>query len=876
MADYKLRLDVDAKLLEKNLEAAVKKAFGKLPGMSGGGMGGGFSGMGGNYQKQAQRMQQKLQKAGTKLSLTEIKQREKYIHDMKMVYIKEKAALRAHNIMLEKSGARAHQTFRSLGRLMGGRAGGAVGTGMDIGFQKLAGARTARTNRKEAQTTWDAANASWGPGPMANISRGKRPESNKDMFNSIMDKTENFGKTNRVGKMMAGSYGKFKGKDKKSKSGKAMGAVGGVVSKVPQLVKLAGIGAALAGGAGLGKMIVDSSPMLKSMLKLLNVGVMLILRPIGDFIGFMLRPLLLEFVKKVAVPAYKSGSKLAKEWGDKAGKAMVMMFTDMPAFLQGAILDPIQASLEKTWVGIVKALKDLGTILNVFDDDESEFAKNEAWAEAQNSQIDKKYPGLGGGGMFSPLEKMVEVGESSKDTLNSVNEKMAVITPDADFIGPKLDILDQTVKEKIDTSNLILGNIENNLGKMIPLFDLQQADIASEIAQEFRDQCVATNSGYEFKTTMGSRAIEKEAKDKEIWAANERLKKAGLVANPDGSLSVDIKGLSPEAQKRLAEANRMKDPSQNGPQAGGREGTNVGFMATEDMGWDAGTGEYLCVDGIKEEVTEYRNYATETREGMEIYSKAIAESEKWGTKVHDEWKKIHSLASETESKASKIDTAFCSTLQSSEEVQSAGTDMADNFDTVATCVDTLAATMKNAVDNFSRHEKYLAKIMKQASYIKTETGATKYPGMAAGADAMAGASLSPGEVEAAKAMYKITFGDGTSRTQGLDPASYKHLSDMRARGELYRGKSILSITKMAKGGIIGEKIFGIGESGQQYMFGESGPETVTPGVGGTVNNGGGSTFNITINASNTGDIERQLKPAILRMLKESTARAGIV
>jgi hypothetical protein len=35
-------------------------------------------------------------------------------------------------------------------------------------------------------------------------------------------------------------------------------------------------------------------------------------------------------------------------------------------------------------------------------------------------------------------------------------------------------------------------------------------------------------------------------------------------------------------------------------------------------------------------------------------------------------------------------------------------------------------------------------------------------------------------------------------------------------------------------------------------------------------------FNITINAQNVGDIERQLKPAILKMLKESTSRAGIV
>ena len=100
---------------------------------------------------------------------------------------------------------------------------------------------------------------------------------------------------------------------------------------------------------------------------------------------------------------------------------------------------------------------------------------------------------------------------------------------------------------------------------------------------------------------------------------------------------------------------------------------------------------------------------------------------------------------------------------------------------------------------------------------------------------------------------------------------------MYSAGTPYKDRGpMLSFTKMARGGIIGEKIFGIGESGQQYMFGESGPETVTPGVGGTVNNRGGSTFNITINASNVGDIERQLKPAILKMLKESTARAGIV
>lgn len=49
---------------------------------------------------------------------------------------------------------------------------------------------------------------------------------------------------------------------------------------------------------------------------------------------------------------------------------------------------------------------------------------------------------------------------------------------------------------------------------------------------------------------------------------------------------------------------------------------------------------------------------------------------------------------------------------------------------------------------------------------------------------------------------------------------------------------------MAGGGVIGEPVIGTGlTSGKSYSFGERGPETVTPGVGGA----GGNTFNITVN-----------------------------
>ena len=57
-------------------------------------------------------------------------------------------------------------------------------------------------------------------------------------------------------------------------------------------------------------MIVDSSPMLKQMLKLLNFSVMLILRPIGDFIGFFLKPVIVYMLRKFVIPFYSDMKNL--------------------------------------------------------------------------------------------------------------------------------------------------------------------------------------------------------------------------------------------------------------------------------------------------------------------------------------------------------------------------------------------------------------------------------------------------------------------------------------------------------------------------------------------------------------------------------------
>ena len=67
-------------------------------------------------------------------------------------------------------------------------------------------------------------------------------------------------------------------------------------------------GKLLAGGLLIGalKMLVGASPMLKQMMKMMGFAVNLILRPIGDFIGFALRPIMLMLLRNFILPFYRN------------------------------------------------------------------------------------------------------------------------------------------------------------------------------------------------------------------------------------------------------------------------------------------------------------------------------------------------------------------------------------------------------------------------------------------------------------------------------------------------------------------------------------------------------------------------------------------
>lgn len=69
--------------------------------------------------------------------------------------------------------------------------------------------------------------------------------------------------------------------------------------------------------------IVDSSPILQTMLKLLQTSITFILRPIGDFIGFFLRPFLIYFLRSVALPMYRLFAPMARALGTFLGGSLL-------------------------------------------------------------------------------------------------------------------------------------------------------------------------------------------------------------------------------------------------------------------------------------------------------------------------------------------------------------------------------------------------------------------------------------------------------------------------------------------------------------------------------------------------------------------------
>lgn len=130
----------------------------------------------------------------------------------------------------------------------------------------------------------------------------------------------------KLSKQFGGTFGTSKGG--------AAGGMGGNTALFKNLTKLGLIATASIGTLkGIEKLVsltVNSSPMLGAMLKILSTAVTFILRPIGDFIGFFLRPMIVYFLRTIALPIYK-------EWGP--------IMRNLGAVLGADFFKPIESAL---------------------------------------------------------------------------------------------------------------------------------------------------------------------------------------------------------------------------------------------------------------------------------------------------------------------------------------------------------------------------------------------------------------------------------------------------------------------------------------------------------------------------------------------------
>lgn len=88
------------------------------------------------------------------------------------------------------------------------------------------------------------------------------------------------------------------------------------------------------------KKALDVSPAFQQVKKLLDYGFNLILRPIGDFFGFLLRPIVVMLMRMFIIPFYRTMYPFFRDWGTKIGQGIASLVAENGwlAIIAGGVL----------------------------------------------------------------------------------------------------------------------------------------------------------------------------------------------------------------------------------------------------------------------------------------------------------------------------------------------------------------------------------------------------------------------------------------------------------------------------------------------------------------------------------------------------------
>ncbi len=623
----------------------------------------------------------------------------------------------------------------------------------------------------------------------------------------------------------------------------------GKAGGIPQMVKIAGFAAGLAGAAGLGKLIIDSSPLLQAMFKIVNVGIMFMLRPIGDMFALLIRPVSIIFLK-YAAGFYKDTLKYFPAW-DKFGQAIMLALTGHP----GEALNAAGAGF-----------KELDRI---------------AWLEEQNRLA--RLPGeLSEGGIVVTEAERKFIQEGNKARKEEIKEIMLGIR--------------QRVRSRDAQFDMLEGRNMNELfGTAPPL-------INSESLQSFWDwitgvgddtEAIDTHTdavGLNLIALLGLSAAAQEAsgafhdiKLNETLSLNDDAKvgvnrfielfeELKLQAGIDTTL---VKGQTPEFLEIIE---RMKTSMGGGTgfHVSRAEATELNKIGTDletqikTMSLSPGQGfnfaNQMFESGGGGQLPEFESFDKLKKhfEDMLISGKT---TEEMSGAIADVWTAMESGdILEIQEAVKRMNNEF--------QLMSQNTKVgATQLYVGAQYVVATVAKMRSALRAFVRQsendaaEKSVLNQLADVGFLNPDCNVVIDEGEGA-IDKKHGVIIWEGPSN--RRGRKIWEWSGYNSEREARDANWDAIQDYKDQG--------YSFESYAAGGFINEPVFGRGaRTGKGYLFGESGPEKVSPvsGTGGT----GGIQANFYISGVGGDDalsLERKLKPMVMKWLKEEGSRRGIL
>jgi hypothetical protein len=609
---------------------------------------------------------------------------------------------------------------------------------------------------------------------------------------------------------------------------------GGIRSKIKGALKTP---LAQFGGAGgallLGKKIIDSSPMLQAMMKMLNTTFTLILRPIGDFVGGMLRPITMFMLKEIAIPMAKQGKGFMK-FGEEIGNKVLGFFLRPIESIEAAIIKAIYPFIQGT----------------MFDN--KGMQQKAKWAENYNGVTDWK------------LQKMIDNSEEGSEKQNTAkwlkeqqklgNLSDEVITKSMDLLGGNVGSMGLDGSQAFGISKGALETTEEAVDSIDEfLAFIQQMEASGQITASEADEMAGWL---------------KRAKDAGVTTARNAIDMASTFAGANTAIQAKLSSLY-TLQKSLASQARAKE------QYGAAAGFEAQAAATNKIRTDlmnpdgtfntqayqdqyfnnTGTGGGSNIQSndvakriVKQRETNLINYkdqkaAAATQSARNTAVKNALASGKNTLGFDAQAEKIWKLVTDgviTDADGTKMINKLAKDMIGGADKLNVGYEGSKILDAAARSgAGSDGAARKQAEDYKANMEEWVAGGMVGRAPVMGDLRGAGYE----------------------NASWSDTSGKGTN----------KGLTDVNNDGRI----NAFDYTKhMANGGIINEPIFGIGRSGQKYSFGESGKEFVTP-----ERKAGGAVFNV-INI-NVGNVNRdadfdKLKPLIQRWILESNSRRGMI